>query len=328
MVTALQLPLFADESMDNGPDSASWQDSLQNIEWSYSKREALEQCPLRYYYEYFGANKKIAKQEAEKATLHLLKESSNRYLRTGEILHLVIGKYFRKPQPTDSRPWTLERASYWAKRLLHDDQIHSRQYPNLPTYDARFPPVLLREYIHERAEADRLYEKAEANMLQAITTFFTDDRFAEFRRDGKSTDGVAEQMIRLKTLPCKVIGKVDLAYEVDDRVTVVDWKSGRHDGSGEDSLQLAVYGLWAIEHFQCDVERLRVGKAYLASGNVTFFPINADILNAARIRIVQDAERMIVMEKYGRESRSDAFTPCLNPAICRMCAFRGVCYHD
>jgi CRISPR/Cas system-associated exonuclease Cas4 (RecB family) len=132
--------------------------------------------------------------------------------------------------------------------------------------------------------------------------------------------------MHLKTLPCKVAGKIDLAYAIDGLVTVVDWKSGTSSGLGEDSLQLAAYGLWAIEHFGCTPETLRVCKVHLGSGEIDFFPIDATVLAMARTRIIQDAERMAYVEPWAEAGVIEAFTPNKKEAICRLCAFKGVCY--
>ncbi len=318
-----QIPLlFFDE--DEEAPQPSRQDAIRAIEWSYSRRESLEQCPLRYYYEYFGANKKKAKGEPDKARLHTLKASSNCYLRTGTILHLIISQFFRNMQAGEPR--THNDAIDWATRLLKKDMDYSRQYPDLPETQGKFPPILLREYIDQPAEADAFYDRVAQRMIEAIRAFFTDVRYEEFRIGGSSAGAVVEYPMHLKTLPCKAAGKIDLAYIANGVVTIVDWKSGGSGGLGEDSLQLAAYGLWAIEHFGCSPEALRVCKVHLGSGEIDFFPINADVLHAARTRIIQDAERMATLDQWARDGVVDVFTPNKKETICRLCAFRGICY--
>jgi CRISPR/Cas system-associated exonuclease Cas4 (RecB family) len=123
-----------------------------------------------------------------------------------------------------------------------------------------------------------------------------------------------------------VSGKIDLAFADSMRVTVVDWKLGESEGGGDDSLQLALYGMWALEHFGCNVEDLRICKAYLSSGDIVDFLIDQPLITAARARIQQDIERMAALHDYGQHGIAEAFTPCFQLAICRMCAFEKVCY--
>ena len=71
-------------------------DAPSRLKWSYSKRDVLEQCPRRFYCQYYGANRGKAKDDPAKQELQQLKLAGNRYTRTGAILHLVIAEYFRK----------------------------------------------------------------------------------------------------------------------------------------------------------------------------------------------------------------------------------------
>jgi RecB family exonuclease len=322
VAAAKQLALLLDEEV---PQPAR-QQLIAAVRWSYSRRETLEQCPRRYYYEYFGANKRTAIQQPGKERLRLLKRTENRYLRTGKLLHLAIGQYFCKAQ--QGQDWAASRLISWIRRVFQADLTYSRAYPGLPPIPAgtRYPPVLLREYIYQRPEADALCAEAEERMANALATFFASDCLEEFRLAGRAANATIERNVQLKGFPCKVTGKIDLAYTGSNRVTIVDWKLGAGDASGADSLQLAGYGLWAVDHFQCAPEVLRVCKVHLTSGEITDFDTNTGVLAAARLRILQDSERMATLEAYGRDAVAEAFTPCLRHTVCRLCPFEGICY--
>jgi hypothetical protein len=126
-----------------------------------------------------------------------------------------------------------------------------------------------------------------------------------------------------------VDGIIDLAYQDEQgSVTVVDWKMGAGDGTGDNSLQLAIYALWAIEHFGCQPASLRVCKAHLGSGEVIDFHIDSDVLAAARARVAQDVRRMAAMHVYGEDAIAEAFTPCLQPLVCNQCPFAKLCWGE
>lgn len=304
--------------------SAKVGEPLNKVAWSYSKRSTLEQCARRYYYEYFGANKKTAKGEKAKDTLHFLKGVQNRYERAGAILHLVIRVYYQKAQAGNI--WSLSRTIGWARDLFRADVKHSRQHPDgsfIP--QVPFPPTLLREYYYQLPDSDVLCSQTEDKLIQSLQTFF-DDQFEEFRVCGASKDAVIEGKLSLSDFPCKVSGQVDLAYKNGSIVKVIDWKLGGEEGTGDDSLQLAVYGLWALNHFKCLESGLQVMKVHLSSGEISPFRADAEVLGSARTRIIQDAERIAVMNYYGSLARIEAFSPCLYPSICRLCSFEKVCY--
>lgn len=299
-------------------------EGISDITWSYSRRDTLEQCPLRYYFLYFGANKRAAKGEPLKEQLTTLKATENRYLRTGGILHLAISRYLRSVQR--DTPLPLSDLINWSRRKFQADIAYSRDYPNLREVNGKYPPVLLREYIYQDFDASQLCFEAEERMLAAINAFYTEDDFEDFRTKGGRKHSIIERIAHLRGLPCRATGKIDLAYRDGDDVVVIDWKLGVGDGYGEDSLQLAAYGLWAMDHFKCRSTQLKVCKVHLTSREIHTFTINDEVLAAARIRIIQDAERMAALERYGQAGTANAFTPRLVRNICRTCTFEGVCY--
>src|SRR5437870_1491550 len=112
-----RLPLF-DEALRSaiiGPKD------LDGIAWSYSRRQLLEQCLLRYYYEYFGSSRRTS--AADKDLLRFLKSLQNRYERAGAILHQVIATWFRKAQRGER--WVPDRLERWAQSLFSRDRAFS-----------------------------------------------------------------------------------------------------------------------------------------------------------------------------------------------------------
>ena len=94
-------------------------------EWSYSRRSTLEQCARKYYYQYYGANQRTAKNDPQKEKLRFLKKLQNRHLRSGEILHFVIRAYLNKLQQGDE--WSLDRLLQWARKIYREDLEHSQK---------------------------------------------------------------------------------------------------------------------------------------------------------------------------------------------------------
>jgi hypothetical protein len=105
----------------------------------------------------------------------------------------------------------------------------------------------------------------------------------------------------------------------------VDWKLGEEDNAGDDSLQLAVYALWAVQTYGYEPRSIRVCKIFLGSEKIVDFRCNDEVLAVARARILQDAERMLLLDKYGKDANANAFTPSAQQAVCRLCSFLKVC---
>ena len=297
---------------------------LAKVTWSYSKRSVLIQCPRKYYYEYYGANKRTAKNEPLKGQLHFLKKLQNRYERTGALLHLMISQYLKKARAGDVL--TFERLRPWVSDIYQKDINFSAEYHDeVVVPDHINAPILMHEFYYKQRDANTVCVDAGTRMIDGLRIFFESKIFGQFRFYGANDEACIEQSINIPSIPCKVDGKLDLAYQNGDYVYVVDWKSGEHDGSGNDSLQLAVYAIWAKEHFGCSTEQIRIYKAYLGSDELVEFPIDDQTLRNAWTRIVQDAEHMISVSEYGEDGIAEAFTPCGHAGVCALCSYRQVC---
>src|SRR5437762_1784719 len=132
---------------------------LAQIVWSHSRRGMLEQCPLRYYFTYYGSNKLLADKEPQHALLSRLKALQNRHQRTGTILHHVIATNFRKAQAGEA--WSTGRLIDWARLLFQKDVEYSRSHPegeNPP--EGRYAPTLLQEFYYQMPDAMKLCAQA------------------------------------------------------------------------------------------------------------------------------------------------------------------------
>jgi hypothetical protein len=296
---------------------------LSKIRWSYSRRSVLEQCPRRYYYEYYGAAL-VGDMEDSKADLNFFKSFQNRHERIGSIGHLVISTYFRKARSGEF--WSADRLCNWARDILARDIAFSKAYQHRAHVDSdKFRPALLLEYYYGYPDADTLASEAEARLLQAINSFSVSSSFLDFRLGGVQPEALIEHNLSVSSLPCRVSGKLDLAFAPEERVNIVDWKLGNPSGSGDDSLQLSAYALWASERFRAEPDAIAVYKAYLSAETVVQFPVSKQVLANGRARIIQDSERMAVLHRYGERGIAEAFTPCAQRNVCRLCPFQEIC---
>ena len=326
-LAGLALPLFELDTPASVPKAArpSTQETASKIKWSHSKRGVLEQCPRRFYYQYYGANRGKAKSDPAKQELRLLKPAVNRHTRTGAILHLAIADHLRKAQ--QGAPWERQPWLDWSRNVFERDVARSREGLQAVTLSYRqHPPQFLVEFLHE-TEARQLCREALAQMVTALEAFLDAPAFAAVRGLGVQSGALIEKHFHhLAGFPFGVEGQVDLACRTETgAVTLVDWKSGDDLGDGDDSLQLAVYALWAGEEFSCRAEDITLYKAFLGSGTLVNFPLSERLLKVARLKILQDAEWFARMHEYGCAGVMEAFTPCAQPAVCRGCSFATLC---
>lgn len=295
----------------------------QKLQWSFSRREALERCPRSYYYQYYGANLRSAKGEPLKPTLRFLKRLQSRQLRIGELAHVVIRTYLKRVRQGES--WSRERVLNWARDLYRQDRRLSQQYRRGDALsDDPYAPVLLLEFYYGREDAIVLWEETEQRLLTALDNFMTSPELAYFRSKGGTADARVEQHVWVRGTNFTFRGQIDLAYRDDGRVVVVDWKTGGSQSAG-DSLQLLSYALGAMQEFACTPSEVDLYRVHLADTVVAAFSASEQLVRSARARIVQDIERMLMLDDYGREGVAEAFTPCGQPRLCAQCVFQEVC---
>lgn len=298
---------------------------LCHIKWSYSRRGVLEQCPRRYYYEYYASRRQGNLREQDQGKIRLLKSLQNRHERTGALVHLVISTFLRRAKAGDV--WSKDRLCKWARDMFRRDIAYSTtdHKESAATERAKYPPVCLQEFYYRDTNAMQLANEAEARLIEGLRVFSDSDRLAEYRSAGIRGDSLIECSIKVPGLPCQVSGKLDLGFRENNRIRIVDWKLGEASGTGEESLQLAVYALDAVHRFAVQADDVEVAKVHLTGDVVVHFPVSEMTLRNARARIVQDAERMYAMHDYGMRGIEAAFTACAQPGLCGGCSFREIC---
>jgi len=320
-MTEIQLSLFDDET-PHGNDGKS--KNVTGVNWSFSRRSMLEQCARRYYYEYYGASKRNALSEPDKDQLHNLKRIENRFARAGSILHLVISQYFRQAQNGIS--WDLNKLQNWAKDLFMKDINYSYADPDgLSVHRESYPPILLQEFNQRLTNAKDMCLDLLERTLDSLTSFYVSEKFLFYREAGKTKGSLIEHLFKLKRYFVRIDGKIDLAFIDQNAAFIVDWKSGRSDAGGDDSLQLATYALWAADYFKFEPNKIRVMKAYLSDAAIVEFKVDERLLDLALARILQDAERMASVTHYGKDGIASAFTPCAHKLVCQLCSFVPAC---
>ena len=296
---------------------------LEHISWSYSRRGLLEQCPRRYYYQYYGASKWLSDDDGQRSLLRFLKRMPNRFERTGEILHLVIASFLRNVQKGEER--TADSLIQWAQRIFKDDIDYSSRDPEgLNNPGGRYPPVLLREFHYQMPNAREECETALERLLNSVATFANSPVYAEYRELANRSGVLIEKWIAVSGLPCKVRGRADLVLFEPGAATVLDWKLGSGAG-GDDSLQLVSYALWACDQFGLEAQEVRLLKALLGTEDLVGAQLTDATLARGRGRIIQDAELMAVADRYGKNGQVEAFSACAQPAVCRLCPFLKAC---
>lgn len=297
-------------------------DTLSSVGWSYSRRNLFETCPLQYYYNYYGASKKIARNELLEEKLHFLKSLRTIKLRVGEIVHLVIRIHLMK---TKKYPITSSVGlAQWGQKIFRNDLDFSIEFQKDRSLRPDDKQVLLSEFYHNNPNARDLWDAANISIKNALDNFIISPKIQDFRSGISDPDSIIEKRLNVKIGKNNISGQIDLAFKDQQRTKIVDWKTGIPNNS-DDSLQLFSYALLMSETFGITPDDIDIYKIYLESEEIESSKVNRKEMMRAKGRILQDIDRMKSSDSYGKDATSKAFTPCDQLLICQMCSFRAVC---
>lgn len=287
--------------------------------YSYSKRESLETCARRYFYEYYAAAKDVPFDPERKTQIREMKTWKNRHLLAGEILHDLI-----KLRLVKGRGWGTDWFVHQAGDRF-DRAVHFSRSPSRFQAETYQPPVLS-EFRYAEPDAEETVAGARARLIVALSHFLTAPSVTEIYSPILEGEHLVEQKVSgLRLADYSIDGKLDLVCRAANGIDVVDWKIGEAD-EGADSLQLLTYGWWAGQKFGEPPERVRARKVFLALPEVgPVVALDAAVIRRGKARVIQDIQLMQQLDPFGRQGVEEAFTPCARANVCRQCSFRGTC---
>ncbi len=291
---------------------------LSPVTWSYSRRTTLDQCARRYYFDYYGASRRVAASEPHKEEVCRLKKLSNCYLRSGDLAHLAIRLFYREGE--SSKRWLVD----WSRREYRKDYRYSQAAAKGDVSSGSDKRKLLLEFHYGWPDADAVYTKSEERLGMMIETFLTSPAYEEARFGGQRATASVESWATVKTPAFRARGKIDLAYPSAGELTIVDWKTGETQLPAA-SLQLAFYGLWAVYARGHVADQVTACYGRLSDGVLLSTSLDEATLERGTARILQDLERMHVLDRYGRDGIARAFPTCSSSRVCRLCPYQAIC---
>jgi CRISPR/Cas system-associated exonuclease Cas4 (RecB family) len=122
---------------------------------------------------------------------------------------------------------------------------------------------------------------------------------------------------------------MDLAFrDLDGRVVIVDWKTGKYEGRFND-IQLAGYALYAKENGWAQApEEMVTELAYLALPRFVRKSVDQQRLDDARAFVGRSAGKMksLLLDPELNLARLEDFSKIDRPQICRRCNYRRLCF--
>lgn len=278
--------------------------------WSVSRYDTFKTCRRRYFYTYYAK----FDREVPVSKINQLKQMTSIPLETGNIVHDVIKAMLERFKKTQV-DIDLSRFHDYMRKM-------TGQYCEKPFSEIYYQEI-------SRLNIDEIFE----NVRLCLDNFLNSPRFdwlmqnAIVSRDRWVIEppGYGQTVINEFKAYCKV----DFLFPVDNKICIMDWKTGKSDAV-KHHKQMLGYTAWAAFHFGHDPEAIDPVIAYLKPDysedmfRVTRPDIEsfAEIVKAETLEMYSfctDIEENIPKDK-------DAFEKTTNRIFCDYCNFRELCW--
>ena len=277
--------------------------------WSVSRYSLFETCKRQYYYTYY------AKYDPDYPTRKILglKNLTSIPLEIGNIVHDINKTLLERLQIT-SRAIDRDRFFDYARKKTQD-YVAAKTFQEV--HYGRMQAVVADDIfgkIHLSLEnvlnSDRLGWIQKRAVLKKEEWLIEPPGYGEARIDGM-----------------KAYCKVDFLFPVEDRLFIMDWKTGKPDPQ-KHQKQMIGYTSWACCHFDREPDKITPIIAYLhpAYKEIQLDVNTSDIQAFARRVRKETAEMNKFCENVEKNipKNKEIFKPAKS-RLCDYCNFRELC---
>lgn len=278
--------------------------------WSISRYDLFSICKRQYFYTYYAKYD----QEFPRSRIDRLKNFTTIPLETGNIVHDTI-KVLLERLLRSEKEINKKRFFDYAKRKTEDycksktfSEIYYKELKDVnPNEIFRSVSNALNNFL-ESPRYDWIKSKAISNKQNWL---IEPPGYGETRIDGQ-----------------KAYCKVDFLFPVEDKIFVLDWKTGKPIES-KHKKQLVAYCCWASYHFQKDPVEIIPIIAYLyPEYSEMQFSVNEFDIEDLIIKVKDETEEMYSFCQDLEENvpkEKETFYKTKKTLICRYCNFRELC---
>jgi hypothetical protein len=295
--------------------------------WSISRDKVFRECPRRYYYNYYGGhNGWLSEASIEIKTIYRLKHIKNLYLIFGEFVHEVIRdtiQSFAKQQKIPIQQNLIDNIREKLNKAYLDSQKRDKWWYNLKYLN------MLHEIYYDGSLPSKRVEEIKSRLKKCVLNFLESESFKEIMSKCNlvqliELDIAEPSSFLLNNL--KIYVSPDLIYKLDEKLVVVDWKTGVENESDRD--QVILYALYAnfkynvpIDKIECRIENLLSGKDY----RYAVYPSDIIELKEHIFNSHQKMQEYLKKPEKNEPKETKEFVANPSKLVCGLCNFREVC---
>ncbi len=291
--------------------------------WSKTRDEVFQICPRQYYFRYYGHWGGWDQDAPERTRqIYILRNLKNRYMWAGEKVHECIQHTLRNLQRGIPILDVDRIVSITLNRMREEFRSsRERRYLIHPKTCALF------EHEYEAEVDDAEWKRVAESVEACLRNFYGSEVFSMLRELPREKWLEVENFSSFYLEGIKVWAVIDCSFRTDDGATIIDWKTGRGPES-DISLQLACYGMYAVNQWGFDAEQVKLVEYNLLTDQIAEFSISPGEIENARAYIrgsVADMQSLLIEIEKNVPKPEGFFEKVKDEKIRNRCNFRKVC---
>lgn len=297
-----------------------------DFSWSISRQRLLDQCPRAYYYQYYlGHNGWLREAPAIARQAYRLKQLTSLDILLGQEMDkraLEIEAAIRAGDPLP----TAEELEEPTRQALHSAYLSSKNRRD--EFEARpKSAVMLRSfYIDGEAPSEREVKRVQERLPICIRHLLGAEEWQRVRACGQEGCVRLDEFMTFSFSGVTVFAMADYAYVHENRLRVIDWKTGDYDARHDVQPLLSAYCLQ-----QCRPELrpypVEPVLSYLTSGERRTVPPPADLEQYVADTVTPGiaAMRRYMLEPAENVPLDVTEFPRQESGLCRSCNYTPLC---
>jgi hypothetical protein len=214
-----------------------------DFSWSISRQRLLDQCPRAYYYQYYlGHNGWLREAPALAKQAYHLKQLTSIDILLGQEMDRRAREIEAAVRAGDPMP-TAGELEERTRQTLRDAYVSSKSRRD--EFEARpNRTVMLRSfYIDGEGPPEREVQRVQERLPICIRHLLDSEEWQRVRTCGQDGCVQLDEFMTFSFAGVTVYAMADYAYVHEDRLRVVDWKTGDYDPGHDVQPLLSAYCL-------------------------------------------------------------------------------------
>ncbi len=291
--------------------------------WSASRAGTFNGCKRQYFYNYYGAwDGWNSNSDPFRRECYILKNMTSLPMFIGTVVHDIIQLQLEQFKETGDKIVDVEHLQNRAQKMLTVgfNQSLGTAWEDNPKKNIHFMEHHQGKDIAAdvRAEFKQKAFTCLANFCDLFPKLFPSHDEVEF------LELEDFQSFQLNTGE-KVAVKLDAGIKINNRILLLDWKSGKRSDAIED--QMSVYFMYAMKKFGFKINEIKAMPVYLGETPCKTEEITITMrhINKVLNKIREDSSNMLPLHPAGLDLDQKKFPVTKEKWRCSYCNFASIC---